>query len=192
MSEDERTQIEPSKWRLDFTMALGGGETVARLIKHLDQDTALDADLVAYLRSVIPMFPAEVVGAPLKVVALRLWGAPAQVRVELEEGEALTGALVPHPDLDFSTYRPGDVLVLSFAKIQGLRGATDVATLHDMICKAAERAGLAWTVTEDFVRREVRIEFADLGTRPNMHVVQTAPGPSTWIEPARIEKQGEA
>jgi hypothetical protein len=93
----------------------------------------------------------------------------------------MTRALVPHPDLDFSKYRPGDVLVLDDAMVKGMNSAAEFAQLHDAICKAAERAGLAWTSTHDVARREVRIEFADRGARPNMHVVQTARGPNNWI-----------
>lgn len=61
--------------------------------------------------------------------------------------------------LDFSKYRPGDVICIAMADIKR-RGQAESTMLVAAIANAASRAGLEWSITRDDAQDELRVSFA--------------------------------
>lgn len=62
--------------------------------------------------------------------------------------------------LDFSKYRPGDVICIAMAEIQRW-GQAESTMLVASIANAASRAGLEWSLTRDDARNELRVSFSE-------------------------------
>ena len=68
--------------------------------------------------------------------------------------------IVPHPDLDFSHYRPGDVVAIDISTIEDL-GQAQSTLLIMHIANAATRAGLKWEVQRCEHDRMIRVHFSE-------------------------------
>jgi hypothetical protein len=74
----------PTKWRGDFTMWFGGGESARGLIDCMAKGETVPRDLFEDLAAAVP-FPSKMQGVPLVVRDIHLVGSPVQMRVVLEE-----------------------------------------------------------------------------------------------------------
>lgn len=71
----------------------------------------------------------------------------------------MRNALIESDALDFSAYRPGDVICIPMREI-ARRGQTESTLLMAAIANAATRAGLNWKVDQDEMLQEIRVSFS--------------------------------